>query len=167
MQIEAADMADSPGGPSLLAAVGYVYEQEAKKHLGRFFGIESFFSKVAEQGHAIKEVASIYGSIAKLQVEMEKLQKYENEESKKKIENLGLSTLWKVGKLEIESVIRMVCEGILTDKTMEKSLLKKRGKALLALGEVYSKVAKEATKSQGKEDPAEFISKLAAGEKRY
>jgi len=56
----------------------------------------------------------------------------------------------------------MVCDGILTDKTMEKPLLKKRGKALLALGEVYAKVAKDAAKAQGKEDPAEFISKIAS-----
>jgi len=93
-------------------------------------------------------------------VELEKLQKYENEESKKKIENLGLSTLWKVGKLEIESVVRSVSEGILADKTMEKSLLKKRAKALLLLGEIYQKVGKDAAKAQGKEDPAEFMTKL-------
>jgi len=39
-----------PGGLALLSTCGYIYTQEAKKKLGRFFGIESFVESVRETG---------------------------------------------------------------------------------------------------------------------
>lgn len=51
--------------------------------------------------------------------------------------NSGLATLWKVGKLDIEQTIRIVCEEVLTDKKVDKNILKKRAEAIKVIGRLY------------------------------
>ena len=48
-----------------------------------------------------------------------------------------MQALWKLGKLELESTLRLVCETVLRDTTVDKALLKKRAEALKTLGRVY------------------------------
>lgn len=38
-KIEAIDLAEAPGGASLLQFIGYIYDQEAVQHMGRFLGV--------------------------------------------------------------------------------------------------------------------------------
>jgi len=50
---EATHLSELPGGDELLGVIGYVYNQEAKQHLNRYFGVEKILSEIAEQGHSI------------------------------------------------------------------------------------------------------------------
>jgi len=134
MTTEAEDLIDSPGGPSLLTLIGYIYEQEAKQHMCGFLGIEGFFATLAEKGHLIGATVSAVTDAVKLQSTLNEMEQSEHSEHlQSKAMALGLSTILKLGKLEIESVVRAVCEMVLLDKQTEKKTLKKRAKGLLAL----------------------------------
>ncbi len=144
---DADDLVDSPGGPSLLLLIAYIYEQEAKQHMGRFFGIEGFFSKIAEKAHQVSSTVSAISDAVKLQSTLNQLQENEqNEQLQGKAMALGLSTIMKLGKLEIESTVRLVCELVLQERQVDKKTLKKRSKGLLLLAEIYEKIARKAEK---------------------
>jgi len=51
-----------------------------------------------------------------------------------------LETLWKGSKLEVESVLREVCDRVLSDPTVPKSTLRRRAEALKIVGSVYENV---------------------------
>jgi len=59
ISMDIAEKVECPGGAALLRHVGYVYINEAKQHLGRFFGIEGFISGLEEKGKFIRETISI------------------------------------------------------------------------------------------------------------
>lgn len=63
------------------------------------------------------------------EAEKEKLQ----EEAVKK----GTDAIWRGSKLEIESVIKSVCDKTLSDINVEKVILRKRSEALKLLGDAY------------------------------
>ena len=46
---EANELSESPGGSSLLEFIGTVYQQEAKQHLTRYFGLEKLWSELGEK----------------------------------------------------------------------------------------------------------------------
>jgi len=62
---EIKDKMGSPGGPSLLMHVGYVYMQEAKQHSPRFLGLESFVAGLQEMGHYASDLVNIMGDVKK------------------------------------------------------------------------------------------------------
>ncbi|KNC76599.1 hypothetical protein SARC_10910 [Sphaeroforma arctica JP610] len=53
--LEAESLSDSPGGDELVGITGYIYQQEAKQHMGRYFGFEGLWSEIAEQGHLLSQ----------------------------------------------------------------------------------------------------------------
>lgn len=81
----------------------------------------------------------------------EELQKAESEglsdEKKKELEEKaaakGMAALFKGAKLEVESVIREVCDRILQEKGISEEESDRRAGALEILGEVYSAVKKD------------------------
>jgi len=139
---------ESPGGPALLSSIGYVYIQEAKKNLSRYFGIQSWFAGLEEKGHELKQSFSLISSIVKLQVAHERLeQEGENQQLVNDIMSQGLSTIWKIGLLEIESTVRDVCQTILSFP--DKIIKRKRAEALEELGKLYKSEARIARKRAG------------------
>jgi len=52
----------------------------------------------------------------------------------------GTDAIWKGSKLEIESVIKSVCDKTLSDITVEKAFLRKRSEALKIIGDTYQSV---------------------------
>ena len=171
-------LGEAPGGVELLALVGYIYTQEAHKYMGRFFGIEGFFSKVREKGHNVSSAISFISSVIAVQKAAKKIEKQEkkkeeadgtsaaNNEDKsegshqpegemdaktqelyQEVQEQGLTTIWKLGKLSLESRIRQICQLILCDKALSKSERKTRGEHLLFVGEVYEKKAAEMKKA--------------------
>jgi curved DNA-binding protein CbpA len=150
MEEEAQQLLDSPGGPALLHLVAYVYEQEAKQHLGRFLGIEGFFARISEKTHTFGATVSVLNSAIKLQATMQEAERrgaLENEGTQAQLLRMGLNTIWKLGKLELEGVLRQVCEAVLLDTTVNKDLRKRRGQALLELAKIYERCAKAALKA--------------------
>jgi len=149
---EANDRKESPGGPALLHAVGYVYANAAAQHLGRFFGIEGLFAEMHEKGHFIKETFKVISSTIELKRMADKMEALEEKENEAGNETdvvnaeqiagmmqKGLNVIWRAGLLEIEATVRRVCETVLDPNTVPKPLLKKRGKALLEMGKLFKK----------------------------
>eukprot|EP01101_Sappina_pedata_P001848 TRINITY_DN1193_c0_g1_i2.p1 TRINITY_DN1193_c0_g1~~TRINITY_DN1193_c0_g1_i2.p1 ORF type:complete len:382 (+),score=193.34 TRINITY_DN1193_c0_g1_i2:482-1627(+) len=105
---EARSLAEAPGGDQLLNVLAYVYIQEAQQHLG---GLMSVWSEIREICHLIKNGASLIGSVMALQAAGQKLQGNENdEETLNLLMQMGLVTMWKVGILDVEMLLRGVCE---------------------------------------------------------
>jgi len=124
-------------GVELLNAIGYIYEQEGKQHLGGIFG---FAAEFTEKAHLIGETVSAVKAAVKLQQSQKDIQEAD-EEKKAHLEQQfvtdGMQAIWKLGKLELEATLRRVCENVLRDQEVDKPTLKKRAEALKALGKVY------------------------------
>lgn len=141
------DKVEAPAGASILGYVAYVYIQEGKKHMGKFFGFEGFFAGMEEFGHNFKERFNLISSAVKLQMAQIKLEENgETEEVTQEIMTHGLKTIWKMGKMEIEAQVREVCQRVLES---DKNKKKKRAAALRMLGELYREESKKASKTQG------------------
>lgn len=69
-------------------------------------------------------------------------------ELEEKAATKGLAALFKGAKLEVESVIREVCERVLTEKGLSEVQLDRRATALTILGDVYANVKKSATDAE-------------------
>jgi len=54
--------------------------------------------------------------------------------------NKGLTALWKGSKLEVESVLREVCDRVLSEPQVSKQILAKRAEGLGIIGTVYENV---------------------------
>jgi len=156
---------EAPGGPALLLHVSYIYIQEAKKSLGRFLGVEGWIAGIEETGHAFKQSFSLISSVVKLQVAQDKLEQHgqQDEELENEIMSHGLSTIWKLGQMEIEKMVRDVCQTLMKEAPDKKSK-KKRASALKELGEVYRREVKLA-KKRGLDatSPFEFLAKGEEG----
>jgi len=139
-------------GVQLLHAIGYIYSVKASEYLAKYnediLGMPSFVHRMRLKGRAfsdtfstVKSAVDVHHTFVQLQqaeqtgaseAEKEKLQ----EEAVKK----GTDAIWKGSKLEIESVIKSVCDKSLADITLEKSTLRKRSEALKIIGEIYENV---------------------------
>jgi len=137
---------EAPGGPALLRYVSYIYIQEAKKNLGRFLGVEGFFAGLEETGHAFKQSFALISSVVKFQVAQDRFEQegQQNEQLANEMMSHGLSSIWMLGKMEIERMVREVCQAIL--KIPDKRLKKTRAASLKELGEMYRNEVREAKK---------------------
>jgi hypothetical protein len=57
----------------------------------------------------------------------------------------GLTALWKGSKLEVEGVLREVCDRVLSDPKVNKLVLRKRAEALKIIGTVYESVKSDSS----------------------
>jgi len=152
LQQELQDKVDAPGGPALLDCVGYVYISEAKKNMGRLFGVEGFMAGMEQKGHNVKQTFSVASSVIKLaqaQAEIERKGEMGQEidaEVQAQMMNHGLDAMWKLGKMEIEKTCRTVCSMLLSS---DKKQRKKRAGVLKELGDLYRDRAKQARRDQG------------------
>ncbi|BGP29086.1 DnaJ-like protein [Rhodotorula toruloides] len=169
--IEAEELKKESYGVELLQAVGVVYRMKAmrepsyaneKHYLASTgpvpFGIGGWFHAAKSTAHIFNQTVSTVRSAYALKDVYEEIQKAEqsgtlSEEEKRKLEDkaaqMGLHALFKGAKLEVESIIREVCDRLLTNlapeeaKTVSPALLRKRAVALGILGEVYASVKKD------------------------
>ncbi|CAG8500684.1 7095_t:CDS:2 [Paraglomus occultum] len=153
MEKEADELKTESYGVELLHAIGFTYSLKAKQHLGgdHIFGLPRFGHIIREKGHVFSETISTLKSAIDLQQSFTQLQEAEkkgvNDAEKSRLEeaaaNKGLETLWKGSKLEVESVLREVCDRVLSDPTVPKSIQRKRAEALKIVGSVYEHVRAE------------------------
>jgi len=152
VEAEAKELVDVPGGQELLHLVGYVYVQEAKQHLDTFLGIPAFFSRVAEKGHMMGLAIDTMKHVVKMQAaqaKMERDQKMPEMDAQAQISpemamllQEGLKAIWSIGKIEIDQILRRVCETTLQDTHVHKTVRKARAKAMKMMGEIFEKVAR-------------------------
>jgi len=153
IQTSANELKSEERGAQLLFAVGYVYAQEAKQHLG---GIGGKTAQVAEVVHVVKETFSALRSASKLQMAQNNYGNGETAEpDPETIMNEGISTIFKFGKLEIEATLREVCQTVLRDLDISRKERKKRAQAMKLMGEIYKRVGLEEIKKQAKEKAPE------------
>ena len=62
--------------------------------------------------------------------------------------NEGINTIWQMGQLEIESVVREVAKKVLNDPTVSKEVIKKRAYALKHMGTSYRNAGKKGRKNE-------------------
>ncbi|KAI9146045.1 X-domain of DnaJ-containing-domain-containing protein [Paraphysoderma sedebokerense] len=151
IQLEAEDLKAESYGVELLHAIGFTYSLKARQYLGRsdYLGLGGIFHSVKEKSHIFSETVSTFRSAIELQQSFNQLSDAEKKgtlttEEKTKLEEeaatKGLNALWKGSKLEVESVLRDVCDKALTDPSVSKETLKKRAQALKIIGSVYQAV---------------------------
>ncbi|KAF9420580.1 hypothetical protein BGZ94_009092 [Podila epigama] len=150
IRLEAQDLKAESYGVELLHAIGFTYTLKAKQYLGKneMLGLGSWFHGVREKGHILSETVSTLRAAMDLQQSFTQLQEAEkepmDENAKKVLEEAaaskGLRALWKGSKLEVEGVLRDVCDRTLSDPTVPKATLLKRAAALKIIGAVFESV---------------------------
>ncbi|THU93533.1 DnaJ-domain-containing protein [Dendrothele bispora CBS 962.96] len=159
-ELEAEDLARESYGPELLQAIGFVYVSKAKHLLASnqtFLGVGGWLHNVQGKYHVFSETVSTLRAAIELKSVFDQIQAAEkagnlSPEEKKKLEESaaekGLQALFKGAKLEIESVLREVCDRILEDPTVPREKIHLRAVGLQILGEAYMNVKKEGSASQ-------------------
>ncbi|KAI8393575.1 DnaJ-domain-containing protein [Radiomyces spectabilis] len=150
IQIEAEDLKHENYGVELLHAIGYTYTAKANQYLGKSvaFGLGGMFHSMKEKGYIFSETVGTLRTALDLQSSFSQLQEADEkgltEEEKKKLEELaaekGLQAIWRGSKLEVESVLRDVCDSVLNDPLADKDTKKRRAQALKIIGTVYQRV---------------------------
>jgi len=159
-------------GPDLLEHIGYVYSQEARQHLGGFLGKWAEFKEIT---HTVSQGVGALKSAMKLEQRQQELAEQQGEpqtvdeqaEMQAKIEaeliDEGLGAMFKFGKLEIDAVIRKVCEHLLADLDLSKAERKRRAEGVRVMGEIFNKIgATEVKKLRAEEKKKEKEDKKTA-----
>eukprot|EP01134_Creolimax_fragrantissima_P004383 CFRG4383T1 len=74
IRLEAEFLSNSPGGDELVGITGYIYQQEAKQHMGRYLGFEGLWSEIAEKGHLLSQRVDLLSQGFRLFLTSAKLQ---------------------------------------------------------------------------------------------
>lgn len=117
----------------------------------RMLASRSYFNLAKPLRNCISETVSTLRSAYELTDVFKELSLAEekglSEEDRKKLEEKaaakGLTALFKGCKLEVESVVREVCDRIIYDTNISKDVASKRVAALDILGRVYASVRKD------------------------
>jgi len=154
IQEEAEELKVQNFGVPLLTSVGFIYSAKASEYTSReeFLGVSSFFQNMKLKGRAFSNTVSTVKTAIDVHKTFVQLQEAEKKgmttDVKEKLEEeaarKGMNALWKGSKLEVESVIRSVCDKVLDDTAIPKDLCKKRADGLKIVGDIYQKAAAEA-----------------------
>lgn len=149
--VEADDLKVQSYGVHLLHSVGYVYSLKANEYLSKkeFLGIPSLFHRIRMKGHTVSETFSTVKSAVDVHSTFVQIQEGEKrgtitaDEKEKLTEEAtkkGIFALWQGSKLEVESVLRSVCDKVLSDPTCDKAILRRRAEGLIIIGDIYKNV---------------------------
>jgi len=143
MKAEATSLQGGDDAAELLTTIGYIYEQEGKKHLG---GLSGFAAEFSGKAHTFKETVSAVKAAVQVQKSQKDLRETTSRaEVEERLLREGLQAIWKLGKLEIESTLRKVCETVLSasnNPTVDKTILRRRAEALKVIGRIFKENAK-------------------------
>lgn len=163
-QLEAEQLKTESYGVELLNAIGYTYTLKADQWNavidaeggGLFTRAWGFGARVTgafkEKGHIIADTVGtlrtaidLQNSFTKLkQMEKDGIETPESEKLKSELEHeaasKGMEALWRGSKLEVEAVIRQVCDDTLSDSTVSLEIRRRRAVALRVLGDVYESI---------------------------
>lgn len=151
---EASNLHQESFGPELLKSVGYVYSMRAKQFLGKssFLGISSMYHSIKEKGHIVSQVYSTISAAHEMYADVQR-QHRNNRDGKdnstrpyqspngQQQEAIEIDAeklkrvIWQTASLEVESVLREVCDAVLCNT--DKQHLKLRAEALKMLGDAY------------------------------
>lgn len=140
-------------GLEILHAIGATYLQKASSFLKsqKFLGISGFFSRLKDKGTLAKETWSTITTALDAQMTMEEMAKMEEKggeewtdekkaEYEMRVTGKVLAAAWKGSKFEIQSVLREVCDKVLSDKNVPLAKRVERAQALIIVGNIYQNV---------------------------
>ncbi|KAG2018724.1 DnaJ domain-containing protein, variant 2 [Coprinopsis cinerea AmutBmut pab1-1] len=152
-ELEAEDLKRESYGVDLLHAIGFVYAAKAKHHLATnqtIFGMGGWLHNVQGKYHVFSETVSTLRAAIELKAVFDQIAAAEKSanglspEERRKLEEQaaekGLQALFKGTKLEIESILREVCDRVLSEPSLSRDKLALRAVALQMLGEAYMNV---------------------------
>ncbi|KIJ47798.1 hypothetical protein M422DRAFT_163506 [Sphaerobolus stellatus SS14] len=155
-ELDAEQLKDESYGVELLHTIGFVYAQKARQHLATtqsFLGVGGWLHNVQGKYHVFSETVSTIRAAVDLKQTFDQIAAAEkagnmSPEEKRKLEEAaaekGLQALFKGAKLEIESVLREVCERVLSPESAPpRRSLHLRAFALQIMGEAFMGVKKE------------------------
>ncbi|EFA74686.1 hypothetical protein PPL_11655 [Heterostelium album PN500] len=120
-------------------------EMEAKQHTSTF----GFVHEISEKTHRMGETLSVVMTALKYQNRFDTID--ENTRSSDIFLKESLKILFKVGRLDIDSTVREVCEQVMNKKKVESKERKLRGEAIKLIGQIFEKKGSE-SKSISPED---------------
>ncbi|RCH90475.1 hypothetical protein CU098_009175 [Rhizopus stolonifer] len=140
-------------GVELLHVIGNTYNSKVTQYSSRksVFGLGGMYYSLREKGYIFSQTVGTLRTAYDLQSTFGELQKAEekglSEEERAKLEEAaavkGLEAIWKGSKLEIEGVLRDVCDEVLGDTKCSKEELESRIRALGLIGTIYQSVVPE------------------------
>ncbi|KAI9208520.1 X-domain of DnaJ-containing-domain-containing protein [Polychytrium aggregatum] len=131
-----------------------------------------------EKAHVVSETVGTFQTAMDLQKSFQKLQEIEKKTDEKRKEkgaaetdahvlteeeaqlklklereaaDKGMQALWRGSKLEVEAVLREVCDRVLGDETVSKEIRRRRAEALRVVGQVYETVRSDDAPAEVKE----------------
>ncbi|TFK19616.1 chaperone regulator [Coprinopsis marcescibilis] len=156
-ELEAEDLKRESFGVDLLHAIGFVYAAKAKHFLATnqtLFGMGGWLHNVQGKYHVFSETVSTLRAAIELKAVFDQIAAAEKSaggltpEARKKLEEQaaekGLQALFKGARLEIESVLREVCDNVLSDPTLPPHKAQLRAVALQMLGDAFMNVKGDA-----------------------
>ncbi|KAL3469423.1 X-domain of DnaJ-containing-domain-containing protein [Aspergillus californicus] len=143
-------------GIEILHAIGATYVSKATSFLKsqKFFGISGFFSRLKDKGTLAKEAWTTISTVIDAQLTMEEMAKLEEKggenwtdemraEYSVRVTGKLLAAAWRGSKLEIQSVLRDVCDKVLLDKKIKLEKRVERAQAMIIAGNIYSKAERD------------------------
>ncbi|KAL2823461.1 X-domain of DnaJ-containing-domain-containing protein [Aspergillus cavernicola] len=143
-------------GIEILHAIGATYISKATSFLKsqKFLGISGFFSRLKDKGTLAKEAWTTISTVIDAQLTMEEMAKLEEKggdtwtdemkaEYSVKVTGKLLAAAWRGSKLEIQSVLRDVCDKVLGDKKIKLEKRIERANAMIIAGNIYSKAERD------------------------
>ncbi|KAI8876956.1 DnaJ-domain-containing protein [Backusella circina FSU 941] len=140
-------------GVELLHTIGYAYSMKVRQYNSRgyAFGLGGMYHSIREKGYIFRQTVGTIRTAYDLQSTFGELQKAEekglSEEEKAKLEEAaalkGLEAIWRGSKLEIEGVLRDVCDITLTDTKCNEEEMINRLQALGIIAKIYQGVSAE------------------------
>lgn len=173
-EIEAGELKDESYGVELLQTVGATYIAKARHYLASSstpFGMGGWLHSARASAHVLSEtmgtlraaydVKAVFDELAAAEKEGSTVSEERKKELEEQAATKGLRALFRGSKLEVESVIREVCDRVLSEPGLSREGMRKRAVAmgrsvqhsckepqLIAiiadiLGQVYSAVEKD------------------------
>lgn len=159
MQEEVENLKMESFGLEMLHAIGATYTTKAatfiKSQKPIIGGVSGFFSRLKDKGTLVRDTWGTVSSAIQAQLEIQDMAKAEERggeewtderkvEYERRVTGKILAAAWRGSRLEIQSVLRDVCDRVLYDKTVKLEKRMERAHALIVIGEVFSKARRNA-----------------------
>jgi len=156
-RMEAAELAATPIGGTLIGTLGYVFMEQAKQHLG---GVSGVISSMRQKGRGIGHNARLFSGGVKIlnavRRDMQDQDKQMSLDSEKETHvvddaatkflkdnsSLLISTVWDACVMDIETTLNKACRKLFIDQGVSPQKRVHRARALLELGSIFRAAGK-------------------------